>query len=158
MKLTESQLRQVIREELESLFSEGLYDDAMDSVHGLTGGYLGTKKKLTRSQIERQAEAAKLAKERARRDAYRAEVDRKAKMDQDDKDYTAKSKAEHEKYLADTAGERAMSALKNTRERERQNKIADEKRQVDDDAKERRRTRAPTGGSRWGEHTGYEDD
>jgi hypothetical protein len=41
MKLTESQLRQVIREELESLFSEGLYDNTMDTLHDLTGGYVG---------------------------------------------------------------------------------------------------------------------
>jgi len=41
MKLTESQLRQVIREELESLFSEGLYDDAMNSIYDLTGKRFG---------------------------------------------------------------------------------------------------------------------
>jgi len=85
MKLTESQLRQVIREELESLFSEGLYDDAMDSVYDLTGGRFGkpTRAKRdarmkARSEADRAAAKAAYQKQSAIDDAA-YEKERKAK-------------------------------------------------------------------------------
>ena len=67
MKLTESQLRQVIREELESLFSEGLYDDAMNSVFDLTGGRFGKADRAKRDAMFKAREKADYAAREAAR-------------------------------------------------------------------------------------------
>jgi len=85
MKLTESQLRQVIREELESLFSEGLYDDAMDSVFDLTGGRFGKADRAkANARINARVKADSAAREAARQkqsaiDSAAYEKKRKAK-------------------------------------------------------------------------------
>ena len=150
MKLTESQLRQVIREELKSLFSEGLWDDLSATAHDFTGGAIGARKKKTRSQIEREAEIAKKGEILARK---RAAEDKKAKMDQSDKDF----KAKHDKYLADTAGERASATRRGQQERERQNQIAYEKRQSEVAASdEKRKNQWKHNKGSWGDS--YSDD
>ena len=85
MKLTESQLRQVIREELKSLFSEGLYDDAMDGLARLTGGIIGKRDMAKRNARINAATNAKIAATKAaeeelrKKQSVKYERERKAK-------------------------------------------------------------------------------
>jgi len=44
-KITESEIRQIIKEELQSVLQEGFMDDVSDKIHSFTGGTFGTKKK-----------------------------------------------------------------------------------------------------------------
>lgn len=86
VRLTESYLRQVIREELKTILSEGMTDDFLHGLHSATGGYLGRKKPKSMRQLDlereqqKQIDAAKAsdaayAKQKARSEEERKNVE-----------------------------------------------------------------------------------
>ncbi len=123
MKLTESALRKIIKEELQQVLSEGFFDDLSNEIHHLTGGRIGKSRISPEKSAELKAKAQQIY---AQQDAENQEMaKRRAKLDAKDKQYAPITDAERRRQEDELALSR-LDRIK--REKEEQKKEEDFKR------------------------------